>query len=34
MPISSWSFNGRPLPFMPFMASPEDKEKEKKVPEI
>jgi len=29
-PISSWSFNGRPLPFMPFVASPEDKEKEKK----
>jgi dienelactone hydrolase len=29
-PVSSWSLGGRPLPFMPFKASPEDKEKEKK----
>jgi dienelactone hydrolase len=29
-PVSSWSFNGRALPFMPFKASPEDKAKEMK----
>ena len=29
-PISSWCFNGQPLPFMPFKASPEDKAKEMK----
>ena len=29
-PISSWSLNGKPLPFMPFKASPEDKAKEMK----
>jgi len=29
-PISSWSLDGRPLPFMPFKASPEDKAKEMK----
>jgi len=29
-PISSWSAGGRPLPFMPFAATPEDKEKEQK----
>jgi dienelactone hydrolase len=29
-PVSSWSLNGRPLPFMPFKASPEDKAKEMK----
>jgi dienelactone hydrolase len=29
-PVSSWSLGGRPLPFMPFNASPEDKEKEQK----
>jgi dienelactone hydrolase len=29
-PMSSWSLNGQPLPFMPFKASPEDKAKEMK----
>jgi len=29
-PVSSWSLNGRALPFMPFLASPEDKAKEMK----
>jgi dienelactone hydrolase len=29
-PVSSWSFNGKPLPFMPFNAAPEDKAKEMK----
>jgi dienelactone hydrolase len=27
--VSSWSYGGRPLPYMPFKASPEDKEREK-----
>jgi dienelactone hydrolase len=29
-PISSWSLGGKPLPFMPFKATPEDKAKELK----
>jgi dienelactone hydrolase len=29
-PVSSWSLGGRPLPFIPFKASPEDKDKEQK----
>jgi dienelactone hydrolase len=29
-PVSSWSLGGRPLPFMPFKATPEEKEKEQK----
>jgi hypothetical protein len=29
-PVSSWSLAGRPLPFMPFKASPEDKAREMK----
>jgi len=28
-PVSSWSSGGRPLPYVPFKASPEDKEREK-----
>jgi dienelactone hydrolase len=30
VPISSWSLNGRPLPFLQFNSLPEEKEKEKK----
>ncbi len=29
-PVSSWSVGGRPLPYMPFKASREDKERERK----
>jgi dienelactone hydrolase len=30
VPVSSWSFDGRPLPFVRFNSTPEDKEKESK----
>jgi alpha-beta hydrolase superfamily lysophospholipase len=30
MPISSWSFDGKPLPFVAFRATPEDKAREMK----
>ena len=29
-PVSSWSLGGRPLPYIPFKATPEEKELEKK----
>jgi dienelactone hydrolase len=29
-PVSSWSVDGKPLPYMPFKVSPQDKEKEMK----